>query len=68
MSNVHVPKTVKIGNEYYREGVKVAAPKPKAKKVIPKKPEGLAGSGIDLDKAMRDEKQRRGFFKNLAGQ
>ena len=62
MSNI--PKTVKVGNKYYREGVQVDAPK---KKAIPKKAEGLAGSRINLGKAMEDEKQRKGFFSNLAG-
>ena len=60
-------KTIEIDGKYYREGVRVPAPKQAKAKVIPKKPQGLAGSGIDLGKAIKYEKERRGFFKNLAG-
>lgn len=60
---MNVPKTVQIKGKYYREGVEIPAPKAKAKKVIPKKPEGLAGS----DKVVQGLKERRNFFKNLAG-
>lgn len=64
-------KTVKIGDEYYSEGVRVAAPvstKPKVvKKVVPAK---KAGSGLAgrLDTALAAEKKRRGKFSGgLAG-
>ena len=62
-------KPVKIAGKWYHEGVNVSEkdankmlgnkPKP-----LPKKPVGLAGS----DKVIQGLKERRKFFKNIAGQ